>query len=300
MHFRAFSFHALGGPGSLQLYAPDPARLDRAAAAAEAEVRRIEAKYSRYRVDSVLSQLNARAGDARGVAVDDETASLLDYAAAAYAQSDGLFDITSGVLRRAWDFRSGRLPAPGELEALLPRVGWDKLRWQRPRLVLAVAGMELDFGGFGKEYAADRAVAVLQAAGLRHGLVELGGDLRVLGPPPDDAPWRIGIRHPRAPAQAVAEVALAGGAIATSGDYERYFEQDGRRYSHLLDPRRGWPVQGPLASVSVLADQCLVAGTATTIALLKGADGPAWLQALGLPWLGVAADGTLSGSLQQG
>lgn len=291
-------FTAMAGPCALQVYASEAAPAEAALQAAEAEVRRIEAKYSRYRADSLLSAINASAGEAAGIEVDAETAGLLDYADAAFTQSEGLFDISSGVLRRAWDFRAARLPAQAELEALLPLVGWSRLRWQRPRLVLPLKGMELDFGGFGKEYAADRAAAVLLAAGLAHGLVDLAGDLRILGPHPDGSPWRVGIRHPRGgPEQAIAVVELRGGAIASSGDYERYFEQDGRRYSHILDPRSGWPVQGGAASVSVVADRCLLAGTATTIALLKGAQGADWLAELGLPWLAIGADGRAQGSL---
>lgn len=295
LQFRRLQFHALGGPCALQLYAADAALLEHAAEAARTETLRIEAKYSRYRPDSVLSAINATAGDARGVSVDAETATLLDYAAAAWLQSDGLFDISSGVLRRAWDFRSGRKPQPAELAVLLPLVGWQQLRWERPRVVLPRPGMELDFGGFGKEYAVDRVAALLLEMGVRHGLVEFGGDLRVLGPHPNGEPWRVGIRHPRQPECAVAQIGMRGGALATSGDYERYFEEGGVRYSHLLDPRTGWPVQGP-ASVSVAAPQCLLAGTLTTIAMLKGASGITWLQSAGMPWLAVDAGGDVYGS----
>lgn len=286
----------MGGPCALRVYAEDERLAEQALTQAEAEVRRIEQKYSRYRADSLLSRINASAGDASGIRVDAETAALLDYAATAFQQSDGLFDITSGVLRRLWNFREARVPEVAQVAALMAGVGWHKLRWQRPHLRLPLAGMELDFGGFGKEYAVDRASAVLAAAGIRHGLVDLGGDLRVLGPHPDGAPWQIGIQHPRREG-AVATVELPQGAIASSGDYERYFEQHGRRYSHLLDPRTGWPVQGSYAAISVLANQCLIAGTATTVALLKGASGPRWLDELGLPWLAVSADGALQGCL---
>lgn len=297
MRFQHYSFQAMGGPCSLQLFAPEESQLERAARAAKAEVLRIESKYSRYREDSVVSRINASAGDGIGVDVDDETAALLDYAAAAHEQSDGLFDPTSGVLRRAWDFKAHKLPQQSQLDALLPLVGWLRVQWQRPRIVLPLKGMELDFGGFGKEYAADRTAAVLAAVGVHHGLVELGGDIRVLGPQPDGSTWRIGIRHPRAPEIPVAGVELGGGAIASSGDYERYFELAGRRYSHILDPHTGWPVEG-LAGVSVLAEQCLVAGTATTIAMLKGSKGREWLEELGLPWLVVDAGGTVEGSIE--
>jgi thiamine biosynthesis lipoprotein len=120
--------------------------------------------------------------------VDDETAKLLDYAFACYKRSGGLFDITSGLLRRIWDFKSGRLPDPSAINDLLPRIGLAKVSWERPRLAFSVAGIELDFGGIGKEYAADQATAVCVALGIRHGLVDLGGDIAVIGPHPDLGP----------------------------------------------------------------------------------------------------------------
>jgi thiamine biosynthesis lipoprotein len=290
-------FKAMGSPCELHLHADSQARFEEVAQAALAEIARLERKYSRYREDSLASRINARAGDPEGIELDDETASLLDYAALAWTQSGGLFDITSGVLRKAWDFRSGRLPARAEIEALRPLVGWQKLRWQRPRLVLPLPGMQLDFGGYVKEYAADRVAELCRELGLRHGLVDLGGDLAAVGPHPDGSPWRVGVRHPRAPAGAVASLALSRGGVATSGDYERCLVVDGRRYAHVLDPKTGWPVSG-LASVTVAASHCLIAGTASTIAMLKGArGGSAWLDRLGLPSLRIDDGGNLSGSL---
>lgn len=289
------AFAAMASPCALVIYCEDAARARSAAEAAIAEVRRIEAKYSRYRADSVVGTINAAAGQAQAVAVDEETAALLDYATTVHAESEGLFDPTSGVLRRVWDFRAARLPAQAEIEAVLPLIGWQRVEWARPKLRLPHPGMELDFGGFGKEYAVDRAAAVLTEHGIVHGMVDLGGDIRVLGPHPDGSPWRVGIRHPQTPERAAAGVDLAGGAIATSGDYERGFLLDGRRYSHLLDPRSGWPIAGAPASVSVLADSCLIAGSAATIAMLRGSEAGAWLRALGLPWLAVGHDLSIDG-----
>jgi FAD:protein FMN transferase len=288
---RVHRFKALGGFCALHVYADDNAALR----AGEAEALRIESRYSRYRADSIVARINAAAGGAP-LAVDEETAALLDYAATAHAQSGGLFDITSGVLRRAWDFRAQRVPAQTDIDALLPLIGWRQVEWARPHIRLPRAGMEIDFGGFGKEYAADRIAAVLRDHGIRHGLVDLAGDICVIGPHADGSAWQIGVQHPRAEG-AIATVPLTHGAIASSGDYERAFVRDGRRYSHILDPRSGWPVQG-LAAVSVLADQCLIAGTATTCALLLGAEaGPAWLDGLGLPYLTVDARLQLRGSV---
>jgi len=291
-----FAFRAMASPCELHLHGTgDGAR--RAAEAAIAEVARIETKYSRYRDDSVTAEINRSAGRAGGALVDPETAGLLDYADTAWRQSDGLFDVTSGVLREVWDFRSGRLPSPEAVGDVLERVGWQRVRWERPRISLP-AGMQIDLGGYGKEYAADRAAEVCRQRGVCHGLVDLGGDVRVIGPRPDGGAWEIGVRDPRRPQGAVASVHLRGGGIATSGDYQRFMFVDGRRYSHILDPRSGWPVSG-LSSVSVVADHCLVAGTAATIAMLQGENGPAWLDGLGLPNLRIDARGNVSGSLAE-
>jgi thiamine biosynthesis lipoprotein len=298
MHLFTQRFKAMGGPCELRLYAADAASAARYAGAAEDEILRLERLYSRYREDSVTTLIKRSAGDGRGVEVDAETAALLDYAHTAWMQSGGLFDITSGVLRRAWDFKAQRLPAQAEIEALLPLIGWDRVAWRSPRIALPQAGMELDFGGYVKEYAADRAAQAARSAGARHGFVELAGDIALIGPHPDGAPWQVGVRHPRNPEQAMATIPLAAGAIASSGDYERYFEHEGVRYCHVLNPKTGWPVQG-LAAVSVVAEQCLVAGTASTIAMLKGAaEGPAWLEGLGLRYLCMDARGKLGGTLE--
>jgi thiamine biosynthesis lipoprotein len=279
------------------LYGAAPSEVAEAAEVGIAEVARLERKYSRYRDDSLTTRINRSAGDPDGVCVDAETAALIDYADVSFQQSGGLFDITSGILRRVWDFKAGRLPAQDELDNVRKRIGWEKVRWERPRLVLPLEGMELDFGGYVKEYAADRVAELCRSRGIRHGLVDLGGDLSVLGPHPDGTPWRVGVRDPRRPDAAMASVALAAGAIASSGDYERFMVVDGKRYGHILNPKTGWPVEG-LAGVSVVASHCLIAGTAATIAMLKGVrDGVAWLEELGLPHVRVDRSGAIGGTL---
>lgn len=287
----------MGSVCEVRLYADDAPTAQSQAEVAQAEVRRLEKNYSRYLDDSVTSRINRSAGNVRGVDVDDETAGLIDYAKSAWEQSDGLFDITSGVLRRVWDFKTGRIPTPAEIDNTLQLIGWDKLRWRSPHLVLPSAGMELDFGGYVKEYAADRAAQVCRDAGARHGFVELGGDIALIGPHPDGAPWEVGVRNPRDPEVAIAQISLSSGGIASSGDYERFFERDGKRYCHILNPLTGWPVYG-LAGVSVTAEQCLIAGTATTIAMLKGSsEGPEWLEQLGLRHLHIDTQGKIGGNL---
>jgi thiamine biosynthesis lipoprotein len=281
----------MAAQNELQLHAHDEVLAERAARAAIAEIQRIEAKYSRYRPESVLSRINAAAGRDR-VEIDEETRSLLGYADACWRESGGLFDATSGVLRRAWRFDSKRVPADEELRALLRSVGWRRVSIDDAGIRMD-EGMELDFGGFGKEYAVDRAALCLGEKGIRSALVSLAGDLTILGPQPDGSPWRVGIQHPRKPGALIAQVPVFSGAIATSGDYERFIEVDGVRHCHVLDPRTGRSARG-FQSVTVHASSCLVAGSATTIAMLKGRDGGLeWLGKLALPHLCVLDDGTI-------
>ena len=296
---RRAAFRAMASEHTIVVDGAADALADAAIAAAIADVHRIEAKYSRYRDDSVTSAINRAAGGA-AVAVDAETAALLDYADQCFRLSDGRFDVTSGVLRRAWDFRRTppRLPDAGELAALCTLVGWQDVERDGRSVRLPRAGMEIDFGGIGKEYAADRAAAILAGHGVAHALVNLGGDVRARGGQADGAPWRIGVRHPRAAeaGAAIASVAVTDGAVATSGDYERFIEVDARRYCHLLDPRSGWPVHA-WQSVSVLAPLAVVAGSVATIAMLCAEGAPAFLAAQGLPWLGIDAVGRVHGTL---
>ena len=286
-----FDFQAMASPCSLQIDGRDEPAMRRAASAAIAEVQRIEHKFSRYREDSIVSQINHNAG-LDPVAVDDETHSLLAFADQLWTLSDGLFDITSGVLRRAWDFKAAQLPRPEVLQGLLDQVGWQRVEREGPWVRLDKPGMELDFGGFGKEYAADRAAAVLQSHGMHHALVNLGGDLHALGERRISGlagtAWQIAIQHPRAseaqPDATLAVLSLARGGLATSGDYERYFIHQGRRYCHVLNPFTGWPVTH-LQSISVLAPTTTAAGALATIAMLKGAQARPWLEAQGARYL---------------
>lgn len=292
-----YQFHALGGPCNLKLYGPQREQLQQVCDQAVQRLGDFEAKYSRYRPDSVVSRINNLAGSGDSLAVDEETAALLDYAHVCYQQSGGMFDITSGVLRRVWDFQSGQLPSQESIEGVLPLIGLEKIYWEGGRVALPTAGMELDFGGFGKEHAADMLANLCRQQGIERGLVDLGGDLAVVGPHPDHGTWPVGIRNPAAPEQALARIDLTAGGLASSGNYERFMDVEGKRYSHILDPRSGWPVATP-AGITVIADSCLVAGTLATIAMLKGErQGPPWLAELGVPHLVIDRGGKLQGTL---
>jgi thiamine biosynthesis lipoprotein len=172
-------------------------------------------------------------------------------------------------------------------------VGWQRVEIDEQGVRLPIEGMQLDFGGFGKEYAVDRAAMVLKEGGVESALVNLAGDLAILAPQPGGLPWRVGIRHPRKHGL-TATLLIESGAIATSGDYERFIEVDGVRHSHILDPRTGHAARG-FQSVTVHGPSCLVVGSATTVAMLKGErDGLAWLEAMGLPYLCVTETGKVA------
>lgn len=296
MIYHLYRFHAMGSPCSAHVYANSEAEAIAAAQRIESEVNRLEKKYSRYRNDSLTAALRVASQQGTAIRVDSETAALLDYAHAAWEESDGLFDITAGVLRHAWNFQSNQIPTQACLESVLPRVGWQHVHWRESELSFSRPGMEIDFGGFVKEYAADCAAAIAWEAGIQAGLVELGGDIRVIGPHPDGRPWAIGIRHPHLPGQVWATISLSKGALASSGDYERCVVHNGVRYGHVLNPRTGWPVQG-LSAVSAVADHCLLAGAITTMALLQGEQGVEWLQTLDQPWLAMNQVGEVFGTL---
>lgn len=291
-----FEFHAMGSPCDLSIHANDREEASRVADAAIDEVRRIERSYSRYRVDSLLSDINRIAKIGGGISVDGETAFLIDHAFHAYLLSDGLFDVTSGRMREIWNDEMEVAPCSSDIASLLKCVGLTKMSWREPQLTFSAPGMELDFGGIAKEYAADRAAAVCASAGLRCGLVNLGGDIAVIGAHPDGSPWRIGIRDPMGGDGAIATLFVANGAVATSGNYERYWEIDGRRFSHIINPKTGWPVEG-MPSVTVVGETCMSAGMVSTIAMLKGQAGPEWLREIGAAHLYVEDTGKLGGSI---
>lgn len=287
-----FKFLAMGTNCELQLYAESPEAASRAAKAAIAEAGRIEQAYSRYRQDSIVHAINmaAEAGDSIGV--DGETADLIDIAFEAYSLSDRLFDITSGILREIWNNGTEVLPSQADIEGVLSRIGLRKVLWRRPELTFTRPRMQIDLGGIGKEYAADRAAQVCRSLGVQQGMVNLGGDIAIIGPHPDGAPWRIGIRDPKAHETAIATLFASSGGVATSGGYERYWEIEGRRFGHILNPLTGWPAEG-LSSVTVGAQSCGAAGLYSTIAILKGEAGPQWLREKRVAHLFVDACGRL-------
>jgi len=264
----------MASPCEVHVAGADQDTAARVVAGVRLEATRIEQKFSRYRQGNVVDRINSANGEP--VAVDAETAGLLDCADRLFALSGGRFDITSGALRRVWRFDGGDgLPDQAEVDDVLRHVGWKKVRWRAPNLSLP-AGMEIDLGGIGKEYAVDRAAAIARSIWPR-GLVNFGGDLAAFGEPIDCGGWRVGVEGIDGSAETAAQIRLAVGALATSGDARRYVVKDGRRYGHILDPRTGWPVENAPRSVTVAAPTCTLAGMLATLAMLNGADAEAFL-----------------------
>ncbi len=274
----------MGSPCEFRLYAENIVIAADVIQAAVVEINRLEEKYSRFKTDNYLYCVNQAAEKGESIVVDDEFSALLDFADTCYQQSEGLFDITSGTLRKAWDFDSGIKPQQSQIDKIQSGVGWQYVERKTNEISFLKKGMELDFGGIVKEYAVDRAAAICKEHGIHYGLIDMGGDIQVIGPHPTGKPWIIDIRHPRNTQSSFATIALRQGALASSGDYERCINIDGERYSHILSPKTGWPVRG-LAAVSVVAPQCVLAGSTCTIAILKETAGISWLNELGVDYV---------------
>ena len=250
------------------------------------EVWRIEHKYSRYQNDSLLSQMNQQAGQL--TPIDTETYQLLTVAQLLWQLSAGRFDATSGVLRRVWQFKGQcTLPTAAQIDELLPFIGWDKVTLL-PDTFQMQTGMQLDLGGVGKEYAADRGAQVARESDLPHCLINLGGDIATAGVRAEGGAWQIGIEDVTQAGQVWQTVPLMHGGMATSGDSVRFIAVDGQRYSHILDARSGWPMTDAPRSVTVAAPNCSEAGILSTLALLQGAEAEGFLRHSQRPfWLQV-------------
>ena len=252
---------AMGSTFSIILYGHNRVGMEEAVKSAFDEVGRIEGMLSGYRPDSEWSEVNRRAGQ-QAVRVSSELFRLLTCCLEYSRQSEGAFDITVGPLLRAWGFfkETGHLPEEAELTAALTRVGYRHVRLDPETQTVQYenAGMEINAGGIGKGYAVDRAVEILRSSGFETALVAgAGSSIYGLGAPPSESRgWRVDIPDPKNPRQPIERVFLKDMSISTSGNYEKSFWEGGRIYSHIMDPRTGYPAAG-VALVSVVAPQAL-------------------------------------------
>lgn len=246
------------------------------------EAKRIEQKFSRYVKGNVVDQMNN--SDGTPLVLDDETSRLMDFAFQCYQLSDGLFDISSGVLRKVWTFDgSDQVPSKQSIQLILKNIGLNKLHWHSPHLKMP-ADMELDFGGIGKEYAVDCCLKLATETIPLPILINFGGDLACNGPRKNNTPWQVGIESVGGGAPAA--IRLPHGALATSGDARRYLMKDGVRYSHILNPLTGSSVLGAPRSITIAAPTCIEAGLMSTMAMLQGHDAAEFLNHQDIPhWI---------------
>jgi thiamine biosynthesis lipoprotein len=230
-----------------------------------------EARYSRFLPDSLIGRINAAAGQ-HWVEVDPETDALFNLCTEMAFFTRGVFDPTALPLVRLWNWKASppTVPDAAAIQAAQELVGWRKVQRRPGAIFLPRAGMSLDLGGIGKEYAVDRVLTMAVQRGLASVLVDFGNDVRVHGEPPERGAWHIGLEDPKNPGRCWTGVAVTDHAVATSGDYIRHFLHHGRRYGHIIDPRNGYPVNNGTLSVSVIAPHCTFAGILSTAVFVLG------------------------------
>lgn len=270
------TFKAMASPCEIFVRCDTNSEAEQLASLAFAETKRIETTYSRYRDDNIIYDINNSNGEA--TEIDEELFRLLTYAGQCYSLSDGLFDITSGVLRKAWRF-DGTEFAPDEnlIKTLIKIVGWDKVELEGEFFRMK-PGMQIDLGGIGKEYAVDRVAEMLFEHSGFPLLVNFGGDMRAITSEEEPIPWIVGIENPEKEKSAVGEIKLTNGGVATSGDLFRFCIVDGVRMGHILNPKTGWPVRHAPRNVTVLGSYCIEAGFLATLAILQGSEAEQFLK----------------------
>ena len=266
------SFHALGSECELFFKAASRSAAEAYRNAAFDWLAEFEARCSRYRDDSEVTRINASAGK-EWTSIDAQTEMLLDLCDHYHFVTEGAFDATSLPLSQLWDWKRKHdaLPTPDEIAEAKRLIGWRRILRAPGRVFLPVAGMKIDLGGVGKEFAVDCLRQVALSCGIEHVMVDLGGDIAVHGEPPEGGGWYIGLENPANTNECFCGIRLrSGGAVATSGDYRRCFEFEGRTYGHILDCRTGWPVANGTRSATVIAPRCTTAGVLSTSAMILG------------------------------
>ena len=272
-----FSGSTMGTYWSVQLVAAEPAQAQGIQALIEDALETVNSQMSTYRDDAHISRFNrAQAGET--IEVPAEFAQVLEASFQVADASDGVFDPTIGPLVNLWGFGpdGNRLDPPDEagIAEARARVGWQRIQWDRDtRRLQQPGGMYLDFSAIAKGYAVDLIADVLEQRGIDSYLINIGGDMRARGNRPDATPWRIGIERPHSASPEVHSVIRIGDqAVVTSGSYRNFFESEGRRFSHTIDPRTGQPVPNDLVSVTVVHEQCMMADAHATAIHVLGAE----------------------------
>ena len=256
---------------AVEVWHEDSVAASAAIDAVMAEMRRIDALMSVYKPESRLSEVNRDAA-VRSVEVEPELARLIARALEFSELSGGAFDITYASVGYLYDYRARKHPSEDQIQAALPAISWRHVIVDRDASTVRFTqpGVRIDLGGIAKGHAVDSSIAILAARGITNGTVTAGGDTRVLGDR-RGRPWVVGIRHPDDRGRVITRIPLEDGAISTSGDYERFFDEDGVRYHHIIDPKTGRSPHG-VRSVTVLAPTSTLAEGLTKSVFIMGPD----------------------------
>lgn len=265
-----WSFPAMGTLWEIQVSGPSEKEAIELVGATVRWCMGFEQRYSRFKPESWLSQVNANAGSGTWMPLTPSDNELIDAAREAHFLSEGLVDATAQPLVALWDYRRPEPRPPGEaaIDQALQLVGLDKIETRAGGIRLPLPGMGLDFGGFAKELAVDRLGQILSEAHCAAALVNGGGDIVAFGRPTDDSAWAIGLESPDAAGTCWGGVEIVDHAVATSGGYQRYFTYQNRRYSHLVDPRSGRSAACEVEAASIIAPTCFQAGVTASAACL--------------------------------
>lgn len=239
------------------------------------EIERLEETLSKFRSSSEVSRINRLAGQ-REVTTDGEVFGLLEKALSYSRMTDGAFDITVGPLMRAWGFvrGEGRLPTEEELLTAREKTGYEKIRLDVSSRTVSfeIPEMEIDLGAIGKGYAVDRVTEILSEAGIETALIDAGSStIFALGAPPASAGWKVRVPNPMDRAKPISTLTLRDQSISTSGDYERFFEINGKKQCHIIDPRSGHPVQG-IVQASLVAPNATMSDALSSAIFVMGAE----------------------------
>ncbi|TQV84984.1 FAD:protein FMN transferase [Aliikangiella coralliicola] len=302
-HYK-IAFNAMASPCEVLLNTRDDSLVNQIAELAVNETRRVENKFSRYQQGNLCWAMNHSEG--QSVSIDQECFQLLEYAEQLFELSGGLFDITSGVLRKIWRFQSGeKTPSKDQITAHCRHIGFQKLQFTQTKFIMP-KHMEIDFGGIGKEYCVDKVANLITPLCQKSGasfLVNFGGDLIAANFNNTHPPWVVGLENiqqeeagtsketnspnqtclPKQNKQTVIEVSQ--GAIATSGSTKRFLEYEGKQYAHILNPKTGYPINGAPRTVTVFAQTCSLAGGMSTLAQLQGSSAEAFLKQSGVKYI---------------
>jgi len=243
------------------------------------ETKRIESKFSRYKQDNLVYRMNHSNG--KNIPIDEETFKLLEYAKNLFELSGGLFDITSGVLRKIWSFTSGsKPPTQNKIEKILTLIGFNSIDYNQQNFAIK-RDMQIDFGGIGKEYAVDQVSQMIrkqcQAKNASY-LINFGGDLSAVKFRKDDPEWIIGLESTDNENNTESIIKIAHGSVATSGNTKRFFEYQGKRYGHLLNPKTGYPIEDAPRSITTFSNSCVLAGSFSSLAMLQGSQAEDFLK----------------------